>query len=248
MDRGLSPTFWQKALYPIWAQQRIDVLLDGIDTDTVRPDCLAALTLAGTNVKISAGQEVVTFVSRNLEPYRGVHIFMRCLPEILSKRPNAKIIIVGGEDKGYGPLPANGRSWLRMMMDEVGGQLDLSRVIFVGQVEYGAYLSILQTSAVHVYLTYPFILSWSIMEAMSAGCLVVASGTAPVREVIEHGVNGLLVDFFDTSALAAAVTNALAEPSAYAHLRSNARKTIVERYGLHSVCLPRQIELIERIL
>jgi glycosyltransferase involved in cell wall biosynthesis len=211
----------------------------------VHPDSAATVTLNGRTLR--AGDEVVTFVNRNLEPYRGYHVFMRALPEILRRRPNAVALIVGGEDVSYGaPAPA-GKTWKQVFLDKVKDRLDASRVFFVGRIPYANYLKVLQVSACHVYLTYPFVLGWSCIEAMSAGCLVVGSRTPPVEEVIEHRKNGLLVDFFDVAALAETVVDGLARPEQYAPLRAVARQTALKRYDLASVCLPQQLALIERL-
>lgn len=122
-------------------------------------------------------------------------------------------------------------------MAEVGSRLDLKRVHFVGRVPYASLVRLLQVSAAHVYLTYPFVLSWSMLDAMSAGALVVASHTPPVEEVISHGRNGLLVDFHDVDGIADAVTGALATPERFGPLRRAPRETVRTRYDLRWVCL-----------
>ena len=124
-------------------------------------------------------------------------------------------------------------------------RLDLNRVLFLDRIPYHDYLKLLQVSSCHVYLTYPFVLGWSCLEAMSTGCLVVGSSTAPVQEVIQHEENGLLVDFFDVEALSKTVIDCLSRPAQYAHLRLNARKTVVNSYDLYSICLPQQMRLVE---
>ena len=244
-DWCVSPTNWQAAQYPEILRQRMSTIHDGIDTDTVRPDPNAELTFKRDGRTLRSGDEVITYVARNLEPYRGFHVFMRALPEILRRRPNAEVILVGGDKVSYGhPLPA-GSTYRNKMLEEVGHQLDMSRVHFLGNVPYEQYLKLLQISGVHVYLTYPFVLSWSLLEAMAAGCLVVGSDTAPVREAIAHGDNGLLVDFFATGQIADAVDRVLDHPTRMAAQRQRARQTVVDTYDLTSVCLPRHQQLIE---
>jgi glycosyltransferase involved in cell wall biosynthesis len=245
MDWGLSPTHWQKSTVPAQYRDRISVIFDGIDTGLVRPDPAAQITVK--NKVIRAGDEVITFVSRNLEPYRGYHVFMRTLPEIQRRRPNAVTLIVGGDEVSYGAPSPPGKTWKSKFFDEVAYQLDTEKVFFLGRIPYKEYLKVLQVSACHVYLTYPFVLSWSCIEAASAGCLVVGSRTPPVEEVIEHGKTGLLVDFFDVNAWAGAISGCLAEPGKYAPLRAAARQAAVERYDLASVCLPEQLKLVEKI-
>lgn len=236
-DLGLSPTQWQKSLYPIELQSKIEVIHDGIDTEVVKPDSGAWVEINGQRFK--AGDEIVTYVARNLEPYRGFHTFIRSLPELQALRPNAKIIIVGGNDVSYGKRLPEKQTYRKRYCAEVQGQVDWSKVFFVGKLSYPNYLKVLQVSAVHVYLTYPFVLSWSMLEAMAAGCLLVASDTTPVREVIEDGKNGLLVNFFDHKQLAVKIAEILVDLNKLMHLRANARKTIVEQYDLKGICLPR---------
>jgi glycosyltransferase involved in cell wall biosynthesis len=245
MDRGLSPTQFQRSVVPLPYRDRVSVIFDGIDTGAVRPDPTAGMTVAGRAVR--AGDEVVTFVNRNLEPYRGYHIFMRALPEILRRRPNAVALVVGADGVSYGAPAPEGKTWKQIFFDEVKARLDTSRVFFLGRLPYEAYLRVLQVSACHVYLTYPFVLGWSCIEALSAGALVVASATPPVEEVIVHEKNGLLVNFFDADALAARVVDCLAAPPRYAHLRAAARRTALERYDLATVCLPEQVKLVKEL-
>jgi glycosyltransferase involved in cell wall biosynthesis len=243
MDQGLAPTHFQRSVIPEPFRERVTVIFDGIDTAVVRPDPGASVTIGGRTVR--AGEEVVTFVNRNLEPYRGYHVFMRALPEILRRRPNAVTLIVGGDGVSYGAAAPQGRSWKQIFFDEVKARLDTDRVFFLGRLPYSDYLKVLQVSACHVYLTYPFVLGWSCIEALSAGALVVGSATAPVEEVIAHEKNGLLVDFFDAEALAQRVVDCLAQPARYAPLRAAARETALARYDLASICLPQQVRLIE---
>ena len=245
MDHGVCPTAFQHSTVPAMFHDRLSVIFDGIDTNVVRADANAILTAGGRTLR--AGDEIVTFVNRNLEPMRGYHVFMRALPAILRARPNAVALIVGGDEVSYGAAPPAGKTWKQIFLDEVKADLDLNRVLFLGRIPYADYLRVLQVSACHVYLTYPFVLGWSCIEAMSAGCLVVGSATPPVKEVIEHGKNGLLVDFFDTAALVQTVVDALAHPAAYSQLRAAARAMAVERYDLATVCLPRQLRLIDRL-
>ena len=244
-DFALAPTAWQAARLPREFRGKTAVLHEGIDTDKVAPDAAARLKLQNAGVEMKPGDEIITFVNRNLEPYRGYHIFMRALPKILKARPKARVVIVGGHDVSYGPAASPGKTWKQIFLDEVKAGLPMDRVHFTGKVPYPDYLRLMQISAVHVYLTYPFVLSWSMLEAMSAGALVVASNTAPVAEVIEHGKNGLLFNFFDKEMLANQVIEALALPSSMRAIRARARATIVERYDLQRVCLPQWLRFID---
>jgi glycosyltransferase involved in cell wall biosynthesis len=245
VDLGQCPTEWQRSLYPKRYQSMLHVIHEGIDTRLVRPDPTARLKVPGTDLELAAGDEVVTYVARNLEPYRGFPSFMRSLPAILAKRPAARVLIVGGDEVSYGARLPEGQTFRQRMLDELCSSLDLSRVHFLGKVPYSAFLKILQVSRAHVYLTYPFVLSWSMLEAMAAGCLVVASKTAPVQEVIRHGENGLLVDIFSPNQIAERVIEALEDARAHASLRENARRTIVNQYDLSTICLPAHLRLLK---
>ena len=242
-DRGISPTPWQKSRYPAIFQDRISVLHEGIDTQRVRPDANAWIQVNGQRLR--HGDEVVTYVARNLEPYRGFHTFIRSLPALQARRPNARVVIVGGDEVSYGKRPPEGQSYRQIYCAEVRDQVDWSRVFFVGKVPYADYVRLLQISAAHVYLSYPFVLSWSMLEAMAAGCLVVASNTAPVLDVIRDGENGRLVDFFDPEALAERVADGLARPDEFRGLREAARAAVHDQYDLATRCLPRQIAWLD---
>lgn len=243
-DLGQCPTRWQQSLYPERYQSMLRVVHEGIDTRVVKPNPCAKLSIPGGGQELTAGDDVVTYVARNLEPYRGFVSFMKALPSILARRPKARVVIVGGDDVSYGRRLPPGKTYREEILKELGDSLDLSRVHFLGRVPYPTFLTVLQVSSVHVYLTYPFVLSWSMLEAMSAGCLVVGSRTPPVEEVLRKRENGLLVDFFDTAAIADAVVDALARPESYRALRERARRTIVEGYDLHTLALPAQLKLV----
>ena len=245
-DRGLSPTQWQASTHPAPLRDRIEVIFDGVDCDRLTPNPGASFALPGGRV-LRVGDEVLTFVNRNLEPYRGYHIFMRALPEVLAARPGAQVVIVGATGISYGQAPKQGGSWKDVILDEVKDRLDPSRVHFVGQLPYDRLVDLIHVSRAHAYLTYPFVLSWSMVEAMAAGALVIGSRTAPVEEMIEDGVTGRLVDFFDVPGWSATLTDALARPKAHQPLRDAARAMARARYDLRSVCLPRQVELLTRL-
>lgn len=246
-DAGISPTHWQRSQYPAGFQSRIQVVHDGIDTDLVCPGSVSGFELPDKRGVLKRGDEVLTFVSRNLEPYRGFHTFMRALPSILAARPDAQVVIVGGDEVSYGQRLADDTYRARLLR-ELDGRLDLTRIHFLGRVPYSTYLDLLRLSRAHVYLTYPFVLSWSMLEAMSAGCCVIGSDTAPVREVIEGGRNGMLVDFLSPAAVANAAITALAKPDATLPLREAARRSIQSGYDLRRQALPRQIDLIMGLL
>jgi glycosyltransferase involved in cell wall biosynthesis len=244
-DGALSPTEFQRDRHPAWFRDRITVIHDGIDTERFRPEPSAYVQLQSAGLTLRPGDEVVVFVARQLEPYRGYHIFMRALPELMKQRPNARVVIVGGDGVSYGAAPPQGKSWKQIFLDEVKEKIDMKRIHFVGKVPHAVLTQLMQVSAVYTYLTYPFVLSWSLMEAMSTGCLIVASKTAPVEEVIEHGRNGLLVDFFDPQALAATVADALERRASLQPLRDAARQTIIERYDMQRHCMPALLRFVQ---
>ena len=243
-DAALSPTEWQASTFPAEWRQKISVIHDGIDTLRLVPNPGAKVQLAD-GTRLSHGDEVLTYVSRNLEPYRGFHIFMRALPAVLRARPKAHVVIIGGDGQSYGARPKGDKSWKQIFLDEVASDLDLSRVHFTGQVPYPQFMALMQISRVHAYLTYPFVLSWSLLEAMSMGAMVIGSRTPPVEEVIRDGENGRLVDFFDVAGWSTALSGALSDPDAATPLRKAARETIVSRYDLRSNCLPRLVSFVE---
>ena len=239
-DRTLCPTEWQKSVHPAAFHDRISVVFDGIDTDAVTPDPQARLTLPNGRV-LTAEDEVVSYVARNLEPLRGFHTLMRSLPLLCERRPYAQIVIAGHDGAGYGWAAPGGLSWREKLIRE--NAINSERVHFVGIMSYPDYLSLLRISTAHIYLTAPFVLSWSVVEAMAAGCLVVGSRTAPVEELIEHGNNGLLVDFFSPTELADTVAMALAQRRRFVRLRQRARETVVQHYSV-AACLPRQLAIV----
>ncbi|MCC1480890.1 glycosyltransferase [Roseibaca sp. Y0-43] len=242
-DAGLAPTEWQADTFPPELRDKITITHDGVDTDALRPDPQAQITLPNGR-HLRAGDEVLTYVTRNIEPYRGSHIFIRSLPQVLAARPGAQVVIIGGDGVSYGAAPAQG-TWKEHFLSEIAGTPGLERVHFVGRVPYRDYVTLMQVSRAHAYLTIPFVLSWSLLESMAMGAHVVASRTAPVEEVVVDGVNGQLVDFFDIDAWSEALTTALAHPERFAARRVAARKTIVENYDLKRICLPRLIRFVE---
>ena len=246
-DVGISPTNWQRSIFPKEYQSKITTIHEGVDVDVMKPSSDAVLRLpSGREFRCS--DEIVTFAARNLEPLRGYHCFMRALPRILAARPQAQVLVIGGDGTSYGASPPAGTSWKSLFFDEVAERIDPERVHFTGRLAHSDYLSALQISSVHVYLTYPFVLSWSLLEALSVGCLVIGSDTAPVREVLSNMDNGLVVPFFDTQQLAERVIEGLADPRRFDSIRAKARQTILDRYDLARICLPEMMALVKREL
>lgn len=241
-DRGLSPTNWQKSQFPPEFQSKFSVLHDGVDTEFFQPNPQAKLVLP--NLELSGVDEIITYVARGMEPYRGFPQFIESIAYVQERRPNCHVVIVGSDRVCYGKSLPDGSTYKDQMLKQV--PLDLSRVHFTGTLPYGQYLQVIQASSVHIYLTRPFVLSWSMIEAMSTGCLVLGSDTAPVTEIIQDGENGLLVDFFSPQKIADRIDEVLDHPTKMAEIRVNARKTVLERYALADL-LPKHIQLIKDV-
>ena len=262
-DACISPSHWQVSRFPDFVARKTHVVHDGVNCAYMTPSAIAQIRLQRTDIpcesRVLAGDtplgdgvvlgpadRVLTFVNRNLEPYRGFHVFMRALPEIQRRNPDAHILIVGGEETSYSPALPAGQSYKERYLAEVRDRLDCSRIHFLGRVPYATLRALFRLSSAHVYLTYPFVLSWSVMEALACECLVIGSKTPPVEEVIRHGENGLLVDFFDRESLVETVTRALHSPEQFAPLRKKARETIVQGFEL-TTCLGIQEKIIRQM-
>lgn len=230
-DAGIIPTDWQRAQFPPVFKDRLAVIHDGIETDLYAPAPGAKLRLEGLD--LTGAHEIVTYVARGMEPYRGFPEFMAAMAIVQKRRPGAHAVIVGEDRVAYGKKLGQGDSHKRRALE--AHDFDRARLHFTGLLPRPDYLKVLQASSVHVYLTVPFVLSWSMMEAMSAGCLVVGSDVAPVRELIEDGRNGRLVPHWEPDRIADAVCDALARPREYAEMRSAARATIIERYAARDI-------------
>ena len=199
VDLRTSPTEWQRAQFPQPYRELIQVLHEGIDTDYFSPAEAAGLTLPG--LELSAATEIMTYVARGMEPYRGFPQMIQATRLLQRRRPGLHVVVVGADRVAYGRRLEDGRTYKQKMLEETP-DLDLERLHFTGLLPYGQYRDVVRASSLHLYLTVPFVLSWSMLECMAAGCLVLGSDTEPVREVIEDGVNGLLVDFHDVEAIA----------------------------------------------
>lgn len=244
VDAGLSATLWQRSRYPEEFQSRIAVCHEGIDLKFCVPDDRAGFALPDGRI-ITNGDPVVTYVSRGLEPQRGFPQFMRAAAKLARRRSDVVFVIAGADQPSYGRPPAAGATWRQAMLAETG--IDPRRVVFLGAIDHKALVRLYQVSAAHVYLTVPFVLSWSMLEAMASGCLVIGSKTAPVEEVLADGRNGMLVDFFDAEELASKIAHALDRADAVTHLRLAARTTIERRYA-RGDCLARQMRILGRVM
>jgi glycosyltransferase involved in cell wall biosynthesis len=248
VDLGHCPTQWQADTFPEIFQDKFHICHDGIRTDLLHPNPDVSLTLGRVDHPLTREDEVFTYMARNLEYARGFHIFMRALPRILAARPNARVIVVGGDDVSYGRESQHPEGLRAELTDQLGDSVDWDRVHFIGQVPYSGFCKIVQLSRCHIALTMPFVMSWSLLESMAMQATIVTSDVAPIREAVSHGETGLLVDFFDHEALADQVIDVLANPKAYAHLGPAARAHVVERYDFHTRCLPEHIRRMNSLV
>lgn len=247
VDRGLAPTKWQRDCFPETFHDKLYVCHDGIRTDRLKPDPQVSLNL-GRVGRITREDEVFTYVARNMERTRGFHTFMRALPAIQTARPKARVLVVGGSGASYGKASQAEGGFRAELEREVGHLIDWDRVHFLGQVSYDNYRKIIQISRCHIYLTMPFVLSWSLLESMAMQATIVASDVAPVREAITHGETGLLVDFLKPAELAAQVSDVLADPAKFTHLGVAARAHVVAQYDFLTHCLPQHIAQINALV
>ncbi len=244
-DYGLSPTYWQRKQFPPEFHSKINVIHDGVDTSFFQPNPGAKLVLPSLNLDLSHVDELVTYVGRGMEPYRGFPQFMEAVAILQQRRPQTHVVIVGQDRVAYGRSLPDGKTYKQLMLETL--PLDLSRIHFTGLLPYTDYLQVLQASSVHVYLTRPFVLSWSMLESMATGCLLVGSNTPPVREMIQDGVNGLLAEFFSPSEIADRIEEALKYPEKMLAIRQKARETIQKNYELKDL-LYRQVHWLNTCL
>ena len=220
---GITPTRFQRSTYPGWAQGKISILSEGVDLDVCTPDAdVRNRSFELGELVVQPTEKLVTYVARDLEPYRGFHVIMRALPSLLRARPDVKVALVGSDGVSYGARLQDS-TWREHMLREVGPSLDLGRVQFCGRLDYADYVRLLQRSDAHVYLTYPFVASWSLREALAIGCAIVASDTAPVQEFVAHGQTGLLTPFLNPAVLSLRIQELLEDASMAARLRVGAR-------------------------
>ena len=242
-DLIVTPTAFQASLLPPSLKDRVRVIHEGIDTAAIRPGDGRGQFFV-RSLKIPEDAPIVTFINRNFEPVRGYHIFMRALPRVLQEVPNAHVVLIGAEGRGYG-APQGEETWRVKYLNEVRDRLDMTRVHYTGRIPHGDMIALLQASSAHVYLTYPFVMSWSLLEAMACGCAVVGSDTPPVRDAIVDGENGLLTSFFDAEALAERIIQLCGDR--HERLREAARRTVVERFDQADVCLPAWLDLVTEL-
>ncbi|MGO4705017.1 glycosyltransferase [Microvirga sp. 2MCAF38] len=243
-DLAVAPTRYQRDTFPTYLHDRIGIIHDGIDAQTLVPKPDIAIKIGTKGPRLDRKAPVVTFVTRNIEPMRGAHIVFRSLPYLLDINPDLQVVIIGGKGTSYSGSAPGGQSWFDVFRSKIERPVDWSRVHLVGSLPYDQFVRVLQVSSAHIYMTYPFVLSWSLIESMALESRIVASDTDPVREVIQEGVNGRLFPFFDEKALAERVRETIAEKDRSAEMARAARALAVEKYDYATVCLPQWRELL----
>jgi glycosyltransferase involved in cell wall biosynthesis len=243
-DLAVAPTRYQRDTFPDYLRDRVTVIHDGIDAQNLKPDSEISIQLGQDGLRLDRSAPVVTYVTRNIEPMRGAHIVLRSLPDLLAIDPRLQVVVIGGAGTSYSGRAPGGKTWLELFRSSIERPVDWSRVHLVGNLPYDQFVKVLQVSSAHLYLTYPFVLSWSLIESMALGCRIVASDTAPVREVIEDGVTGRLFPFFDRKALVERVRQTLAEKERSAAMAEEARRFALANYDFRTVCLPRWREFL----
>jgi glycosyltransferase involved in cell wall biosynthesis len=241
-DAAYSPTRWQKSLFPATYQQKIRTIFDGIDTSFWRPLGTVARQIGTWN--IPEGTRVVTYVSRGLESIRGFDVFMKVAKRLCERRHDVIFFVVGDDRICYGgdaefTGSKSFKQWVLARDD-----YDLSRIVFTGLLPTLQLVQLFALSDLHIYLTTPFVLSWSLMNALACGVTVLCSNTPPVREMVQHGKNGLLVDFFDVEGLVEQAEKVLNKPEEFRGLGQAGGEMINNHYSL-DVCLPRMLHLYE---
>lgn len=224
---GLTPTYWQQRQFPAEYRSKIEVIHDGVDAEYFSPQT-AGLHLPRIGLDLRGKKQLVTYVATGMEPMRGFPEFMQAVSALQRRCPQCDVVVVGEDRTEYSNPLASGKTYRQLMLDMY--PYDLSRLHFTGRLSREEYRQVLWASSAHVYLTFPYILSWSMLEAMACGCLLLGSATPPVQEVLQDGENGLLVEFFDVKGLFDKLVAVLENPAAYVRLRQNARETVLQRY------------------
>lgn len=247
-DAIVAPTPFQASLLPPVFRARTHIIHEGVDTAAVKPHPSPKLTM-GKGKVIDGSRPLITFINRRFEPLRGVHIFLRALPKLMSAVPNADVIVIGADEPGgYGKPAEGGKTWGKQLFAEIADKVDSDRIHFVGRVPNPLMIETLTLSSAHVYYTYPFVMSWSLLEAMATECLILGSDTGPVRDAITSSVNGILNEFFDVDALSDAMIEACRNPDKFKPMRKAARETVLKRFDRATISEPAWADLLAPML
>ncbi|MGH7214295.1 MAG: glycosyltransferase [Tepidisphaeraceae bacterium] len=251
-DAGYAPTTFQRSLFPDEYQSKLRVVFDGIDRalyhghdERLRPSLAQRKRRMVAGVELEPATRLVTYVSRGFESMRGFDVFMRVAQRVAEEFPDVKFLVVGSDRIAYGGDENHispHKTFKEWVLARQG--FDLSKFAFVGRLPPVELAGVLAATDLHIYLTVPFVLSWSMVDAMSCGAVVLGSDTAPVREMIRDGQNGLLSDFFDVDAMAAKALSVLRDPDAFRPLGRAAERMVAEHYAL-DVVLPQMIDMYE---
>lgn len=228
LDACVTPTHWQRSVFPKMYQRNMHVIHEGIDTNTCEPQARRTLFVPGCLKPLSPELKLVTYVSRAMEPARGFFTFMDAAARLAKLDPEVQFVIVGRPHAAYSGSTGDGPTYKEQAIEKY--DVDMSRMHFCGKLQYDDYLQVLKNSSVHVHFSMPYTLSWSALEAMACGCAMVGSSNAPVNEAIEHDVNGRLVNFFDAEGLVREVQDLLADRNEAERLGLAARETVLSRY------------------
>jgi glycosyltransferase involved in cell wall biosynthesis len=244
----VSPTPFQASVLPEIFRERTHIIHEGVDTALIKRHPKPKLTMGNGKV-IDGSRPLITLINRRFEPLRGFHIFMRALPKFMAAVPDADVVVIGADEAGgYGKPAEGGKTWGQQLLAEVSDRVDRSRLHFVGRVPHPLMIETLSLSTAHIYYTYPFVLSWSLLEAMATECLVLGSDTPPVRDAITHGVDGILNDFFDIEGLSDAMIEACRNTEKFLPIRRAARETVLRRFDRATICEPAWTALVNPML
>lgn len=243
-DAGTSPTQWQRSLLPLEYQSKVSVIFDGVDTSLWRPIAHAPRIVAGRT--LPPDTRVVTYVARGFESIRGFDIFMQIAKRVCLERPDVVFVVVGQDRVFYGSDDqyTSGKSFRDWVLSQ--DSYDLARIWFVGTMPPAQLAMLWAISDLHIYLTEPFVVSWSLLNALACGVPVLASDTGPVKEIIQHGISGLLNPFFDVDGFVGQTLKVLENPHVYLPLGTRAIEIIENRYQM-DVCRSTHVHFYENL-
>jgi len=243
LDVGVTPTHWQRSVFPAIHQRNMQVIHEGIDTHVCQPKERTALNVPGC--RLPEGAKVVSYIARAMEPARGFFSYMETVEKLCKLDPELQFVVVGRPRAAYSTGTGDGPSYRDQAMQKY--DCDWSRVHFCGKLVYDDYLQVLRNTSVHIHLSMPLFLSWSLLEAMACGCTIIGSSNAPVNEVIQHNENGYLAPFFDSDEIASQTLTLLKDRALATRLGQAARQTVIQDYEVKK-CTEKWKSLILRTI